>query len=148
MMMPIQRGSRQIFGLDTKYNQMSRGDWTMQTKIGWLMTGFFALFMLGASVTPKLAGMAVATDTFVAIGWPAKYVLLIGCIELAATILFLIPWTSFIGAVIMTGLLGGAIASQFRVESPLFSHVLFGIYLGVFMWTSLWLREPRLRTLV
>ena len=120
----------------------------MQKKVGWIMTGLFALFMLGASALPKLAGMAVATDTMVAIGWPAKYVLLIGCIELAATVLFLIPWTSLIGAVILTGLFGGAIASQLRVEAPLFSHVLFGVYLGVFMWTSLWLRDPRLRTLV
>ena len=120
----------------------------MQSKIGWIMTGLFALFMVIGSAAPKLVGAAMVGDLMVQIGWPTHYILLIGCIELAATVLFVIPCTSFIGAVILTGLFGGAIASQLRVENPLFSHVLFGIYLGVFMWVSYWLREPRLRALV
>jgi hypothetical protein len=114
-------------------------------KAGWIMTALFALFMLGASVAPKFAGARAAVDSLVALGWPPNYLLLIGLMELAFVVLFVIPRTSLIGAVLMTGLLGGAIASQLRAESPLFSHTLFGIYLGAFMWLALWLRDPEFR---
>jgi hypothetical protein len=114
-------------------------------KAGWLMTALFALFMVGASVVPKFAGAASAVQSLVTLGWPTKYLLVIGSMELAFVILYLIPRTSLFGAVVMTGLLGGAMASHIRAESPLFSHTLFGVYLGIFMWTSLWLRDPRLR---
>jgi hypothetical protein len=114
-------------------------------KAGWIMTALFALFMLGASVAPKFAGARAAIDSVVALGWSPKYLLLIGLMELAFVVLFVIPRTSLIGAVLMTGLLGGAMASHLRAESPLFSHTLFGIYLGAFMWLALWLRDPELR---
>ncbi len=114
-------------------------------KAGWIMTALFALFMLGASVAPKFAGARAAIDSVVALGWPPKYLLLIGLMELAFVVLFVIPRTSLIGAVLMTGLLGGAMASHLRAESPLFSHTLFGIYLGAFMWLALWFRDPELR---
>lgn len=114
-------------------------------RAGWIMTALFALFMLGASVAPKLAGAKAAIDPLVALGWSPKYLLLIGLMELAFVVLFLIPRTSLVGAVLMTGLLGGAIASNLRAESPLFSHTLFGIYLGVFMWVALWLRDTEFR---
>jgi hypothetical protein len=52
-----------------------------------------------------------------------------------------------LGAVLMTGLLGGAMATQIRVDNPLFSHILFSLYLGLFMWGGLWLRDRRVRTL-
>ena len=104
--------------------------------------------MLGASVAPKLLGMPVAEQTLAGLGWPPGYAVMIGIIELACTVLYLIPATSVLGAVIMTGLLGGAIASHIRAGSPLFSHVLFGVYLGLFMWGGLWLRDPGLRALL
>jgi hypothetical protein len=63
-------------------------------------------------------------------------------------LLFVFPRTGLLGAVLMTGLIGGAIASHLRAGSPLFSHTLFGIYLGAFMWAALWLRDPRLRAYV
>jgi hypothetical protein len=72
-------------------------------------------------------------------------VLTIGLLELTFTLLYLIPRTSVLGAVLMTGLLGGAMATHIRVGSPLFSHELFGIYLALFMWGGLWLRSPALR---
>jgi hypothetical protein len=109
------------------------------------MTFLFALFMLGASVAPKFAGADAASDALIAVDWSPRYLLPIGIAELFITLLFLIPRTSLIGAVLMTGLLGGAIASQLRAGSPLFSHTLFGVYLGVFMWLALWLRDARLR---
>jgi hypothetical protein len=110
-------------------------------KTGWLMSAFFALFMLAGSAAPKLIGAQVATDAMTNIGWPTQHLLLIGLIEVACTVLFIAPRTAFIGAVLLTGLFGGAIASHLRVDSPLFSHTLFGIYLGLWMWLSLWLRD-------
>jgi hypothetical protein len=78
------------------------------------------------------------------IGWSSQHLFLIGVIEAACTVLFIAPRTAFIGAVFLTGLFGGAIASHLRVDSPLFSHTLFGIYLGILMWLSLWLRDNSL----
>jgi hypothetical protein len=114
-------------------------------KVGWGMTALFTLFMVGASVVPKFAGATSAVQALQSLGWSPRYLLAIGVLELALVVLYLIPRTSLIGAVLMTGLLGGAMASHIRAESPLFSHTLFGVYLGVFMWISLWLRDARLR---
>lgn len=120
---------------------------TTMTRIGWVLSGLFALFMLGASIAPKLAGAAVATDTMRQLGWPDGYVLMIGVIELVCVLLYLFPKTNVLGAILMMGLLGGAMATQIRAGSPLFSHILFSIYLGLFMWGGLWLRDPALRAL-
>lgn len=114
---------------------------------GRILTGLFALFMLGASITPKLLQMPVAEETMAQLGWPAGYAFTIGIIELACLVLYLIPRTSVLGAVLMMALLGGAMATQIRAGSPLFSHILFSLYLGLFMWGGLWLRDPRLRAL-
>ena len=105
------------------------------------MSAFFALFMLAGSPAPKLIGAQVATDAMTNVGWPTQHLLLIGLIEVACTVLFIAPRTAFIGAVLLTGLFGGAIASHLRVDSPLFSQTLFGFYLGLWMWLSLWLRD-------
>lgn len=114
---------------------------------GRVLTVLFALFMLGASIAPKLAGMPVAAETLEALGWSADYVLAIGLIELGCLLLYLFPRTNVLGAVLMTGLLGGAMATQVRVGNPLFSHQLFSLYLGLFMWGGLWLRDPAMRAL-
>lgn len=114
---------------------------------GRALTGLFALFMIGASVTPKLLGMPVAEETMAALGWPPGYAFMIGLIELGCLILYLVPRTSLLGAVLMMSLLGGAMATQVRAGSPLFSHILFSLYLGLFMWGGLWLRDPALRAL-
>ncbi|WP_287959408.1 DoxX family protein [Filomicrobium sp.] len=108
---------------------------------GWGLSGLFALFMLGASVTPKLAQMPIAEETMAQLGWPPGYAFMIGIIELVCVVLYLIPRTGFfpcflsenrfplfrkhsrvLGTVLMMGLLGGAMATQIRAESPLFSH--------------------------
>jgi hypothetical protein len=113
--------------------------------IGRAMSGLFVLFMLGASVTPKFFMPDVTAPVMQQLGWPAKYTLLIGVIELVGTILYVVPRTAVLGAVLLMGLLGGAMASQIRVDAPLFSHILFSLYLGLFMWGGLWLRSPQLR---
>ena len=114
---------------------------------GWVLSTLFALFMIFASVAPKLLGLPVAGDTLAALGWSRGWVLPIGLMELAFTLLYLAPRTSVLGAVLMTGLLGGAMATQIRVDAPLLSHELFGLYLAAFMWGGLWLRLPALRRL-
>lgn len=117
-------------------------------RAGWVMTFLFTLFMLGASVAPKFLGLSAATDAMTEIGWPAEYLLLIGCIEFIGTVLFVIPQTGMLGAILLSGLLGGAMASHLRAGSPLFSHTLFSIYLGLFMWVSLWLRSKKVRAVL
>lgn len=112
---------------------------------GWVLSGLIALFMLGASVTPKLLQMDVALEPLAVVEWPAKYLVLIGVIELVCVVLFLIPRTALLGAVLFTGLLGAALAANLRVDNPLFSHTLFSLYLGGATWMALWLRESRVR---
>jgi hypothetical protein len=118
---------------------------TIMTRIGWTMTVLVALFLLGASVAPKLVGAAAAVDSLVALGWPTQYLLTLGVIELVLVVLYLVPRTSLLGAVLMTAFIGGAIASHLRAGSPMFSHTLFGVYLGTFIWIALWLRDAGLR---
>ena len=112
---------------------------------GRVLTGLFTLFMLGGSIAPKLAGARVATEAMTELGWDPRYTTMIGFIELSSLTLHLVPRTAFLGSVLMTALLGGAIATQLRAEQPMFSHVLFGVYLGLAMWGGLWLRSPQLR---
>ncbi|WP_108395426.1 DoxX family protein [Devosia submarina] len=112
---------------------------------GWIMSALVVLFLLGASAAPKLIGSQLAADPLAVVGWPAKYMVLIGIIELFCAVLYIIPKTSLLGAVLLTGLLGAALAANLRVDNPLFSHTLFSVYLGVFAWAGLWLREPKIR---
>ena len=117
-------------------------------KAGWILTGLVVAFMLAASVAPKLLTMAPAVESMTSIGWPTQYLMFIGILELCCTLLFAFPRTGPLGAVLMTGLLGGAIASQLRAGSPLFGYTLFGVYLGVAMWLALYLRDSAFRTFV
>lgn len=112
---------------------------------GRVLTALFVLFM-AFDVTIKLLNLPFVDEAMMELGWGAGYGPLIGGIELAALALYLFPRTSLFGAVVMTGLLGGAIASQLRVSNPLFSHILFGVWLALFMWGGLWLRDPAIRT--
>lgn len=118
---------------------------TMLIRAGWTLSGLFALFMIGASAAPKLLGLPVAEETMTALGWPGSPLLLIGVLELLCTLLFLWPRTALLGGILMMAILGGAMATQIRADSPLFSHTLFSIYLGLAMWGGLWLRDPTFR---
>ena len=111
---------------------------------GRILSGLFAAFMIGASVVPKLF-LDVGARTMADLGWPEAPVRLIGLLELALTLLFLIPRTALFGATLLMALLGGALVTQMRADSPLFSHVLFSVYLGAAMWAGLWLRDGGLR---
>jgi hypothetical protein len=118
------------------------------TKAGWIMTALLLLFLLPASVAPKFMNASAAVEALEAIDWPTRYLLLLGFIELGGLILFVIPRTSLLGAILLTGLLGGAMASHLRAGSPMYTHTLFSVYLGLFMWIALWLRNERLRSLL
>jgi hypothetical protein len=118
-----------------------------QVWIGRTLTAVFSLFLLGASIAPKLLGIPVAEDSLRELGWPGGYAFGIGVLELLCLVLYLFPRTNVLGAVLFTGLLGGAMATQIRVDNPLFSHILFSVYLGLFMWGGLWLRDAAVRQL-
>lgn len=115
---------------------------------GWTLSAVFAAFMLGASALPKLAGMPVAAQTMADLGWPDAPVFWIGVMETGFTLLFLWRRTALLGAIMMMGVLGGATTTQIRADSPLFSHVLFSVYLGAVMWGGLWLRDPSVRAIL
>ena len=120
--------------------------WENDMKIaGWVLSVLVALFLAGASALPKFLVMDIAIEPMEVVGWPVKYLLLIGVIEVGCMVLFLIPQTALLGAVLTTGLLGGSLAANLRVDNPLFSHTLFSIYVGIAVWVALWLREERVR---
>src|SRR5205823_2168452 len=79
------------------------------------------------------------------LGYPASVVFGLGVLQLACLVVYLVPRTSVLGAVLWTGYLGGAVATHVRVGNPLFSHTLFPIYVATFLWAGLWLRDERLR---
>lgn len=114
---------------------------------GRVLTGFIILFLLFDGII-KLMMIQPVTDTFAALGYPVKHAFLIGVIELVVIILFAIPRTAVLGAVLLTALLGGGISTHLRVDSPLFSHTLFGVYLGLIAWAGLYLRDPRVRAVL
>jgi hypothetical protein len=116
-------------------------------RTGWTLTGLAALFLAFDTIL-KLLQLAPAVEGTVALGYPASAVFVIGVIELVALALYLVPATSVLGAVVMTGYLGGAIATHVRVGSPLPSHTLFPIYVALLVWGGLYLRDARLRELM
>ena len=95
----------------------------------------------------KLIPIAPVTESMAALGWPTDDHLArgLGALLLACTALYAYPRTALLGAVLITGYLGGAMATQLRVGNPLFSRQLFGVYLGLLVWGGLWLRDAHLR---
>ena len=104
----------------------------------------FLLFDAGI----KLANIKPVQDSFQALGYPTTIALGIGLLELACVVLYLIPRTSLAGAILLTGYLGGAVATHLRVGHPLFSHVLFPTYVGALLWGGLLLRDGRIGTIL
>ena len=114
---------------------------------GRALTGLVALF-LAMDGAMKLADAIWVRQAAAGIGWPVSLDRPLGAIELIGLVLFVVPRTAVLGAIWLTGLFGGAVAAHLRQGDPLFSHVLFGVYLGVAMWVALWMRDARLRTLI
>jgi DoxX-like family len=114
---------------------------------GYVLTGLVAAFLAFDTVM-KLLQLAPAVQGTTELGYPAGTVLVIGAIELVCLVLYLVPRTSVLGALVLTGYLGGAIATHVRVGSPLPTHTLFPIYVALMVWGGLYLRESRLRQLL
>jgi len=116
---------------------------------GRVLSGLVILFMLFDGLI-KLVPWPIVTETMDKIGYGSSEALArtLGVITIACTVLYAIPPTSILGAILLTGYLGGAMASHVRIDSPLFSHTLFGFYLGLMVWGGLWLRDKNLRGLI
>jgi len=117
--------------------------------LGRVLSGVLVAFLVFDAVI-KLVPLQVVTETILALGYSADQNLarLLGVLTLLCTVLYVIPRTSILGAILLTGYLGGAMATHLRAGSPLFSHLFFGFYLGVIAWGGLWLRDSRLRSLI
>src|SRR5215203_621104 len=116
-------------------------------RTGAILMGIAILFLLFDSVG-KLVLVPEVVEGSVQLGYPEYTVRIIGIILLTCVLLYAVPRTSVLGAVLLTGYLGGAVATHFRVGSPLLTHTLFPIYLGALIWAGLLLREDRLRSLL
>jgi hypothetical protein len=114
---------------------------------GRILSSLAILFLLFDS-TIKLLRLPMVAESTAQLGYPASLAFTIGLIELICLIVYMIPPTSILGAVLLTGYLGGAIATHVRIGSPLFTHILFPIYIAALIWGGLYLRDVRVRTLV
>jgi hypothetical protein len=115
--------------------------------VGHIMSAFTALFLLFDGVI-HLLKIAPVVDAFAQLGYPLSLALGLGVLELICVVGYLIPRTSILGAILLTGYLGGAIAAQVRIGSPLFSTTLFPVYVALLIWGGLYLRDDRLRALI
>lgn len=119
------------------------------TFAGWIISGVLALLLfLDASM--KLFAVKAVAEASLQLGWPADVFTIraLGAILALSTVLYIVPRTAVLGAILLTGWMGGAIATHMRIADPLFTHTLFGVYLGVALWGGLWLRDARLRALI
>ncbi len=116
---------------------------------GRVLSGLVILFLI-FDIVVKLIPLDIALTTSVELGYPstASFARGIGILLLICTALYAYPRTSILGAILLTGYLGGAIATHVRVGSPIFSHTLFGFYLGLMLWGGLYLRDLSLRVLI
>lgn len=114
---------------------------------GRIVSALVVVFLLVDAVM-KVMKARVSVEGTIELGYPESVVFGIGVLLLVCTLLYVIPRTSILGAILLTGYLGGAVATQVRVGNPLFTHVLFAVYVGVMVWGGLFLRDNRLRTLI
>jgi hypothetical protein len=111
---------------------------------GRIMSGFMVAFLLMDAAT-HLAKVQPVVHAFERIGWPIGLAVPLGIVELLCIAVYVFPRTSILGAILLTGYLGGAVLAHLRVGSPLFGEMLFPVYLGILLWGGLYLREARLR---
>ena len=117
--------------------------------LGRILSGLVIVFLLFDAAI-KLVPLAVVTETMDRMGYGSSENLArsLGLITIVCTVLYSLPPTSILGAILLTGYLGGAIASHLRIGSPLFTHTLFGLYLGLMVWGGLWLRDKNLQSMI
>ncbi len=113
---------------------------------GRIISALAILFLIFDGVI-KVIQHPEAVEPTMQLGYPAGLVIGIGLIELVCLAVYLIPQTSILGAILLTGYLGGAVATQVRAGSELFS-LIFPVIIGALIWGGLWLRDDRLRALI
>ena len=114
---------------------------------GRILTAIVVL-LLAMDAGIKLAATKEAVEGTVQLGWQPHHIPLIGTIAAVLLVLYVIPRTAPLGAILWTGYFGGAVATQLRVGNPLFSHVLAPVYVATLLWIALYLRDERVRELV
>jgi DoxX-like family len=116
---------------------------------GRVLSGIAVLFLIFDGAI-KLVPIQPVTDSLRELGYPASdsFARFLGVMTLLCIALYAWPRTALLGAVLLTGIMGGAIASHLRLGDPLFSHTLFGVYLGLLFWVGLWLRDERVRRIM
>lgn len=112
-----------------------------------ILTGVIVLFLLFDGIT-KVMKVPAVLQVSAQIGFPENLIVPVGITLLVCTVVYIIPSTSTLGAILLTGYLGGAVCTQLRAGKPFFSQTLFPAYFGVLVWITLYLRESRLRSLI
>jgi DoxX-like family len=116
--------------------------------IGWALSGLAIAFLL-MDPAMKVLALPVVLEASAPLGFTGSDMARsLGTILLICTLFYIAPRTAVLGAILLTGYLGGAVATHVRVGSPLFTHTLFGVYLGAMLWGGLYLRDIRLRALL
>ena len=117
---------------------------------GRVLSGLVILFLLFDAGLKLVSPETAIKYTPSSLGWPLDVptMTMLGLLLLIPTLLYIWPRTAILGAILITAYLGGAVATHVRINSPLFSHILFGVYLGLMLWGGLWLRDPRVRALI
>jgi hypothetical protein len=116
-------------------------------RIGWILSGLAILFLAFDAIA-KIALVDAVVKASGPLGYPPATMVPIGLILLTCVLVYAVPRSAIVGAVLLTGYLGGAIATHVRVENPLFTHILFPIYVAVFLWGGLYLRDGRVAALL
>jgi len=128
--------------METNNNSKAR-HWT-SVIMRWLVI----LFMLFDAIIKFIKPEPVIQTTIHELGYKEHHILVHGFTGLIPLILFMIPRTTVLGAILLTAHFGGAVASHLRVDNPLFSHMLFPVYIALLMWGSIWLKNERLRSIL
>jgi hypothetical protein len=115
--------------------------------LGRVLSGI-AIAFLTFDVAIKFSNAKEAIEGTTQLGWQVHHLPILGTLGFICLILYVVPRTAPIGAVLWTGYLGGAIATHLRIDNPLFSHILFPLYVAVFIWGGLYLRDARVRALL
>ena len=123
-------------------SSLKKGVW-----VGRVLSGLVVLFLVPDGII-KFIKPAPVVETSAHLGLPLSLASTLGILLLVCTAIYVFPRTSVLGAILLTGYLGGAVATHLRVGDPLFSHILFPTYLGVLLWLGLYLRDDRLRALI
>ena len=110
---------------------------------GRVLSGLVVLFLLMDAVM-KLIKPAAVLKAQAELGWPDEITVATGVVLLICTVLYAVPRTAVLGAVLLTGYLGGAVAVQWRVGHPLFAETLFPVYMGILLWAGLCIRDAEL----